>query len=115
MCTISNTVELKNVQYDQTIYDVPCYNKSLMWFFSMDVNNDLYNSGAIYRDPYNNEGVWQNGGTNSGYAAQCKTDYRVGKTYSVYPTGTNNVKFCSCFKIPCSDNSNRLENTITVR
>ena len=116
MCNISNTVKLKKVWGNQTIYDVPCYNKSLMWFFQNDVSNELYNSGAVVKEPYNNEGVWQrNGKTSSGYAPECKTDYRVGKVYAVYPSGTNNIEFCSCFKTPCSDNSNRLETTITVR
>ena len=116
MCNISNTVKLKKVWGNQTIYDVPCYDISLMNFFQASVSNDLYKSGAVGKDPYNNEGVWQrNGKTNSGYAPECKTDYRVGKVYAVYPSGTNNIEFCSCFKKPCSQDSNRLETTITVR
>ena len=116
MCNISNTVKLKKVWGNQTIYDVPCYDISLMNFFQASVSNDLYNSGAVVKDPYNNGGVWQrNGKTSSGYAPECKTDYRVGKVYAVYPSGTNNIEFCSCFKTPCSQDSNRLETTITVR
>ena len=116
MCNISNTVQLKKVWGNQTIYDVPCYDISLMNFFQGHLNNDLYNSGAVVKEPYNNEGVWQrNGKTSSGYAPECKTDYRVGKVYAVYPSGTNNIEFCSCFKTPCSQDSNRLETTITVR
>ena len=116
LCELGSSVKLMNVWNDKTIYEVPCYNKSLMWFFQMDVNNDLFNSGAVVKDPYNNEGVWQrNGKTSSGYAPECKTDYRVGKVYAVYPAGTNNIEFCTCFKMPCSDSSNRLQNTVTVR
>ena len=115
-CGFEDSVKLKNVWGSQTDYDVPCYNKSLMWFFQSDVNNELYNSGQVVKDPYNNEGVWQrNGKTSSGYAPECKTDFRVGKVYAVYPSGTNNIEFCSCFKTPCSSDSNRLEKTITAR
>jgi len=116
MCNISNTVKLKKAWGSQTIYNVPCYDVSLMNFFQSSVSNDLYNSGAVVRDPYKNEGVWQrNGKTSSGYAPECKTDYRVGKVYAVYPASTNNIEFCSCFKTPCSDDANRLETTITAR
>ena len=119
LCEIENSVKLANVWNDKTIYDVPCYNQSLMWFFQMDVSNDLTNSGvtAVGANPYSpKEGIWQrNGKTNSGYAPECKTDYRVGKVYAVYPASTNNIEFCVCFKEPCSDSSNRLQNTLTVR
>ena len=116
LCELGSSVKLMNVWNDKTIYEVPCYNKSLMWFFQMDVNNDLFNSGAVVKDPYNNEGVWQrNGKTSSGYAPECKTDYRVGKVYAVYPASTNNIEFCTCFKTPCSDNLNILQDTITVK
>ena len=117
MSNIENTVKLKNVWNDPKVYDVPCYNKSLMWFFQMDVNNDLYASGL--RQPYKNNpiaGNWQrNGKTTSGYAPECKTDYRVGYIYAVYPASTNNIEFCTCLKTPCSDSSNRLQDTITVK
>ena len=116
MCNITDTVKLKNEWGKQSLNDVACYNNSLMWFFQNDVNNDLYNSGAVVKDPYNNEGVWQrNGKTSSGYAPECKTDYRVGKVYAVYPASTNNIEFCTCFKTPCSDSSNILQDTITVK
>ena len=117
MCNIENTVKLKNVWNDPKVYDVPCYNKSLMWFFQMDVNNDLYASGL--RQPYKNNpiaGNWQrNGKTTSGYAPECKTDNEVGYIYAVYPASTNNIEFCTCLKTPCSDSSNRLQDTITVK
>ena len=118
MCEIDNSVKLANVWNDKTFYDVPCYNKSLMWFFQMDVSNDLTNSGvtAVGANPYLPGGIWQrNGKTNSGYAPECKQDQRVGMVYAVYPASTNNIEFCVCFKTPCSDDSNRLENTITVK
>ena len=119
MCDIDNSAKLANVWNDKTIYDVPCYNKSLMWFFQMDVSNDLTNSGAtaIGANPYSpKEGIWQrNGKTSSGYAPECQQDYRIGKVYAVYPASTNNIEFCVCFKEPCSDSSNRLQNTLTVR
>ena len=116
LCDISNTIKLKKVWGSQTIYDVPCFDLGIMNFFQGHVGKDLYNSGAVTKDPYNNEGIWQrNGKTSSGYAPECKTDYRVGKVYAVYPSGTNNIEFCSCFKTPCSQDSNRLETTITVR
>jgi len=58
--------------------------RGLMYFFQGHVGKDLYNSGAVTKDPYNNEGIWQrNGKTSSGYAPECKTDYRVGKVYAV--------------------------------
>jgi prepilin-type N-terminal cleavage/methylation domain-containing protein len=115
-CGFENSVKLKKVWGDKTIYDVPCYDVSLMKFFQGSVSNDLYNSGVVVKDPYNNEGVWQrNGKSSSGYAPECKTDYRVGKVYAVYPSGTNNIEFCSCFKTPCTQDSNRLETTITAR
>ena len=118
MCEIENSVKLANVWNDKTFYDVPCYNKSLMWFFQMDVSNDLTNSGvtAVGANPYLPGGIWQrNGKTNSGYAPECKQDQRVGMVYAVYPASTNNIEFCVCFKEPCSDSSNRLQNTLTVR
>ena len=119
MCDIDNSVKLMNVWNNKTINDVTCFNNSLMQFFQSDVSNDLTNSGvtAIGANPYSpKQGIWQrNAKKNSGYAPECKTDYRVGKVYAVYPSGTNNIEFCSCFKKPCSQDSNRLETTITVR
>ena len=123
LCSIEDSVKLKKTWNDQTVYDVPCYSgvfnnseKDFMYFFQGFVNNDLFNSGAVVKDPYNNEGVWQrNGKTSSGYAPECKTEYRVGKVYAVYPASTNNIEFCTCFKTPCSDNSNILQDTITVK
>ena len=119
MCEIENSVKLANVWNDKKIYDVPCYNKSLMWFFTMDVSNDLTNSGvtAIGANPYSpKQGIWQrNGKTSSGYAPECKLNERIGKVYAVYPASTNNIEFCVCFKEPCSVDSNRLQNTITVK
>jgi len=54
MCEIENSVKLANVWNDKTIYDVPCYNNSLMSFFTSDVSNDLTNSGAtaLGANPY---------------------------------------------------------------
>ena len=119
MCEIENSVKLANVWNDKTIYDVPCYNNSLMGFFTSDVSNDLTNSGAtaIGANPYSPKaGIWQrNGKTNSGYAPECKEDQRAGMVYGVYPANTNNVELCVCFEKPCSDDSNRLVNTLTVR
>jgi len=119
MCDIDNSVKLMNVWNNKTINDVTCYNKSLMWFFQMDVSNDLTNSGvtAIGANPYQpKSGIWQrNGKTSSGYAPECKQDQRVGMVYAVYPSGTNNIEFCTCFKTPCSDSSSRLQNTVTAR
>ena len=119
MCEIENSVKLANVWNDKKIYDVPCYNKSLMWFFTMDVSNDLTNSGAtaIGANPYSpKQGIWQrNGKTSSGYAPECKLNERIGKVYGVYPASTNNIELCVCFKEPCSVSSNRLQNTLTVR
>ena len=40
---------------------------------------------------------------------------KVGKVYAVYPASTNNIEFCTCFKTPCSDNLNILQDTITVK
>ena len=42
MCDIDNSVKLMNVSNSNTIYDVPCYNKNLMWFFQVDVKKDLH-------------------------------------------------------------------------
>ena len=116
LCEVGNSVKLMNVWGNSSVNEVTCYNKSLMWFFQNDVNNDLYNSGAVVKDAYYNEGVWQrNGKSNSGYAPQCEIDRQVGKVYAVYPAGTNNIEFCACFKTPCSDTANRLQDTLTVR
>ena len=118
LCSIDDTVKLKNVWDDSTTYDVPCYNNSLMWFFQMDVSNDLTNSGvtAVGANPYLPGGIWQrNGKSDSGYAPECEQDQRVGMVYAVYPLDTNNIEFCTCFKTPCSDSSNRLQNTITAK
>ena len=122
LCSIQDSVKLKKIHNDQTVYDVPCYSgvfnnpeKDFMYFFQGFVNNDLFNSGAVVKDPYNNEGVWQrNGKKTYGYAPECKQDYRVGKVYAVYPD-QKVIQFCTCFKTPCSDSSNRLQDTITVK
>ena len=112
MCNISNTVKLKDEWDKQTINDVPCYDRSLMNFFQSRVNNDLYNNGWFR----NGITSWmRNGKTSSGYAPECKSDARQGLVWAVYPSGTTNIEFCTCFKKPCSDNANRLEDTITVR
>ena len=119
MCDIDSSVKLMNIWNNKTVNDVACFNQSLMWFFQSDVSNDLTNSGvtAIGANPYSpKEGIWQrNGKTSSGYAPECQQDYRIGKVYAVYPASTNNIEFCVCFKEPCSDISNRLQNTLTVR
>ena len=119
MCDIDNSVKLMNVWNNKTINDVTCFNNSLMQFFQSDVSNDLTNSGvtAIGANPYSpKQGIWQrNGKTSSGYAPECKQDARIGKVYAVYPASTNNIEFCVCFKEPCSDSSNRLQNTVTVK
>ena len=119
MCDIDSSVKLMNVWNNKTVNDVTCFNRSLMEFFQSDVSNDLTNSGvtAIGANPYSpKEGIWQrNGKTSSGYAPECQQDYRIGKVYAVYPSSTNNIEFCVCFKEPCSDSSNRLQNTLTVR
>ena len=49
-----------------------------------------------------------------GYAPDCEQDYRVGMVYAVYPD-QKVIEFCTCFKTPCSDSSNRLQDTITVK
>ena len=118
MCSIQDTVKLKNKWDDTTTYDVPCYDNSLMWFFQSDVSNHLTNSGvtAVGNNPYQPGGIWQrNGKTDSGYAPECEQDQRVGMVYAVYPLATNNIEFCSCVKTPCSNSSNRLQGTITVK
>ena len=43
-----------------------------------------------------------------------KQDYRVGMVYAVYPD-QKVIEFCTCFKTPCSDSSNRLQDTITAK
>jgi len=109
MCNISNTVKLKNEWAKQTINYVPCYDRNLMYFFQGHLNNDLYNNGSI-------GGIWmRNGKTSSGYAPECKSDTRKGLVWAVCPSGTTKIEFFTCFKKPCLDNANRLEDTITVR
>ena len=111
-CGFENSVKLKDEWDKQTINDVPCYDRSLMNFFQSRVNNDLYNNGWFRNDKTS----WmRNGKTSSGYAPECKSDARQGLVWAVYPSGTTNIEFCACFEKPCSDNSNRLEKTITVR
>ena len=111
-CGFENSVKLKDEWDKQTINDVPCYDRSLMNFFQSRVNIDLYNNGWFRNDKTS----WmRNGKTSSGYAPECKSDARKGLVYAVYPSGTTNIEFCTCFKKPCSDNANRLEDTITVR
>ena len=122
LCSIQDSVKLKKIHYDQTVYDVPCYSgvfnnpeKDFMYFFQGFVSADLKNNGLARLSPYNNGGLWQrNGKKTYGYAPECKQDYRVGMVYAVYPD-QKVIQFCTCFKTPCSDNSNRFENTITVK
>ena len=90
-----------------------------MNFFQGHVNNDLYNNGWFRNDI---TGWMRNGKTSSGYAPECKSDARQGLVWAVYPrdnywsySGTTNIEFCTCFKKPCSDNANSMEDIITVR
>ena len=119
MCDINNSVKLMNVWNNKTVNDVTCFNRSLMEFFQSDVSNDLTNSGvtAIGANPYSpKQGIWQRKrNTSSWYAPECQQHNRLGNVYSVDPAITNNIEFCVCFKEPCSDSSNRLQNTLTVR
>ena len=122
LCSFENSVKLKKTWNNQTVYDVPCYSgvfnnpeKDFMYFFQGFVSADLANNGFARLSPYNNGGLWQrNGKKTYGYAPDCEQDYRVGMVYAVYPD-QKVIEFCTCFKTPCSDNSNRSENTITVK
>ena len=116
LCGMQDSVELKKNWQDQTVFDVPCYDGGIMNFFQGHVGKDLTNGPLAIKNPYGNGGIWwRNGKTSSGYAPECKHDDKVSRVYAVYPSGTNNIEFCTCFKTPCSDNSNRSEGTITVK
>ena len=122
LCSIQDSVKLKKNWNDQTVYDVPCYSgvfnnpeKDFMYFFSGYVGKDLTNGPLAKQTPYNNGGIQQrNGKKTYGYAPDCEQDYRVGMVYAVYPD-QKVIEFCTCFKTPCSDSSNRLQDTITVK
>ena len=116
LCEIQDSIKLMKVWDNKKVYDVPCFDGGIMKFFQSSVSNDLTNSSLSKQSPYNNGGIWQrNGKTSSGYAPEYQQDFRVGMVYAVYPQNTNNIEFCSCFKTPCSSDSNRLEKTITAR
>ena len=87
-----------------------------MNFFQGHVGKDLTNGPLAIKNPYGNGGIWwRNGKTSSGYAPECKHDDKVSRVYAVYPSGTDTIEFCTCVKTPCSVDSNRLQNTITVK
>ena len=116
LCSIEDSVKLKKNWQDQTVFDVPCYDGGVMNFFQGNVGTDLTNGPLAIKNPYGNGGIWwRNGKTSSGYAPECKHNDKVSRVYAVYPSGTDTIEFCTCVKTPCSQDSNRLETTITVR
>ena len=116
LCDIGDTVQLKKNWNSQIVHEVQCFDGGVMNFFQAHVNNDLTNGPLDKKNPFKNGGIWwRNGKTDSGYAPECKDDDKVSRVYAVYPSATNTIEFCTCYKTPCSKETNRDETTISVR
>ena len=123
LCSMQDSVKLKKITNDQTVYDVPCYSgvfnnpeKDFMYFFQGFVGKDLRNGPLAKKNPYDNGGVWWRAANQIKFG--CKLDSDVGRVYAEYPAvhgKPNQINFCTCFKTPCRQDSNRFQDTITVK
>ena len=122
LCSIEDSVKLKKTWNNQTVYDVPCYSgvfnnsdKDFMFFFMRYVSNDLTNGPLSKKNPYDNGGVWWRAAHQIKFG--CKLEGDVGRVlaeFSEVHGKPNVINFCTCFKTPCSDSSNRFQDTLTV-
>ena len=108
LCNINGSVDLKYKYKDTNSYNVNCYPDK--WTFFADyIINDMDNNGR-WRNPYKSSGnrVQQGGFCNSASSGDANVGF-------VWINGRNNmdhVTVCTCYKTPCNNSDNILENKI---
>ena len=92
---------------DKTLYNIACYSPNKWDFFAFYLRTHMNNNQ--FRNPFK---------TNSSNASQpgvCAGSYGDGYLGWVWIKGhdsMDHVTLCTCFKLPCNDSKNRLENKI---
>ena len=111
-CNLNGSVSLMKNRNDKTLYNVACYSPSKTTFFELYLIDDMNNNQFI--NPYKAKQVTAFGITASlhGACAASYDDTHLGWVWIKNYDSTNHVTLCSCFKSPCSDSKNRLENKI---
>ena len=107
-CDINGSVNMMSKPNNTSTQTITCYGNQFT-FFADYLINDMDNNGR-WRNPYKSSGnrVQQPGWcTNSSSG-----DANAGFVWINSRNGWDNVTVCTCIKKPCSENDNRLEDTI---
>ena len=106
-CNLYGSVNLMKKWNDTTLYNIACYSPNKWDFFAFYLREHMNNNQ--FRNPFK---------TNSSNASQpgvCAGSYGDGYLGWVWIKGhdsMDHVTLCTCFKSPCGDSKNRLENKI---
>ena len=106
-CNINGSVNLMRKWNDKTLYNIACYSPNKWDFFSMYVREDMSNNQ--FRNPFKTSSTTP---AQPGVCAGSYTDGYLGWVWIKGHDDMDHVTLCTCFKSPCGDSKNRLENKI---
>jgi len=111
-CNLNGSVNLKNKWNDKTSYNIACpnligvYSAAKINLFEDYLRNDFDNNQFInpYKASYKTA-------SQPGVCGASYTDGYLGWVW-ISATKNDHVTLCTCFKSPCGDSKNRLENKV---
>ena len=106
-CNLNGSVNLMKKWNDKTLYNIACYSPNKWDFFSMYVREDMSNNQ--FRNPFKTSSTTP---AQPGVCAGSYTDGYLGWVWIKGHDDMDHVTLCTCFKSPCGDSKNRLENKI---
>ena len=106
-CNLNGSVNLMKKHNDKTLYNIACYSPNKWDFFSMYVRADMSNNQ--FRNPFKTSSTTP---AQPGVCAGSYTDGYLGWVWIKGHDDMDHVTLCTCFKTPCSNSDNRLENKI---
>ena len=106
-CNLNGSVNLMKIWNDKTLYNIACYSPNKWDFFAFYLRTHMNNNQ--FRNPFKTNSV------NASQPGVCAGSYGDGYLGWVWIKGhdsMDHVTLCTCFKLPCNDSKNRLEDKI---
>ena len=106
-CNLNGSVNLMKKHNDKTLYNIACYSPNKWDFFAFYLRTHMGNNQ--FRNPLKTSSF------NASQPGVCSGSYSDGYLGFVWIKGhdsMDHVTLCTCFKTPCSNSDNRLENKI---
>ena len=108
-CNLNGSVNLMKKGNDKTVYNIACYSPNKWDFFAFHLRTHWDNNQFI--NPFKTH-LHSQTASQPGVCSGSYSDVYLGYVWIKGHDSMDHVTFCTCFKLPCSDSKNRLENKV---